>query len=108
VYRLPPALAASATPRVLELLGNGPGRVLELGFGGIHAEPLRLAGFEVVVVEPDPAHRRVATERAGAVLASPPRERFRAVVAPAGADVAEIDAERIVLVARDGSVTLLG
>jgi hypothetical protein len=107
VYRLPPALAASATPRVLELLGNGPGRVLELGFGGIHAEPLRLAGFEVVVVEPDPAHRPAAAERAGPVLAAPPREPFDAVVAPAGADIHGIDAERTVLVARDGSVTLL-
>ena len=48
--RLPPALAASATPRVLELLGEPPARVLELGFAGIHAVPLRLAGFEVVVV----------------------------------------------------------
>ena len=35
--RLPPALAASATPRILELLGQPPGRVLELGFAGIHA-----------------------------------------------------------------------
>ena len=107
MHRLPPALAASATPRVLELLGNGPGRVLELGFGGIHAEPLRLAGFEVVVVEPDPAHRPTATERAGPVLAEPPRGRFDAVVAPAGAHIGAVDAERIVLVARDGSVTLL-
>jgi hypothetical protein len=54
--RLPPALAASSTPRIIELLGPPPGRVLELGFAGIHAEPLRLAGFEVTVVEPDPAH----------------------------------------------------
>ena len=107
MYRLPPALAASATPRVLELLGNGPGRVLELAFGGIHAEPLRLAGFDVVVVEPDPAHRIAAAERAGPVLTAPPRERFDAVVAPVGADVGAVDAERIVLVARDGSVTLL-
>ena len=107
MYRLPPALAASATPRVLELLGNGPGRVLELGFGGIHAEPLRLAGFDVVVVEPEPAHRGAAAERAGAVLAAPPRERFDTVVALAGADLGVVDAERIVLIARDGSVTLL-
>jgi hypothetical protein len=35
--RLPPALAASATPRVLELLGEPAGRVLELGFAGIDA-----------------------------------------------------------------------
>src|SRR5258707_225471 len=41
--RLPPALAATATPRILELLGDGPGRVLELGFAGIHARPLELA-----------------------------------------------------------------
>jgi hypothetical protein len=53
--RLPPALAASATPRILELLGEPPARVLELGFAGIHAMPLRLAGFDVVVVEPDAA-----------------------------------------------------
>lgn len=92
---------------MLELLGHGPGRVLELGFGGIHAEPLRLAGFDVVVVEPDPAHRRAAAERAGAVLAAPPRERFDAVVAPAGVDTDGLDAERILLVARDGSVSLL-
>jgi hypothetical protein len=107
VSRLPPALAASATPRVLELLGSGPGRVLELGFGGIHAVPLRLAGFDVVVVESDPAHRRTAAERAGAVLATPPPERFDAIVAPVGADLGAADAERIVLVARDGSVFLL-
>jgi hypothetical protein len=107
VLRLPPALAASATPRILELLGNAPGRVLELGFGGIHAELLRLAGFDVVVVEPDAAQRRAATERAGTVLAALPQERFDAVVAPAGADLGGVDAERIVLVARDGSVTLL-
>ena len=45
--RLPPALAAAATPRILELLEPPPGRVLELGFAGIHAVPLRLAGFDV-------------------------------------------------------------
>jgi hypothetical protein len=106
--RLPPALAASATPRVLELLGSGPGRVLELAFGGIHAVPLRLAGFDVVVVEPDPAHRAAAAERAGAVLAAPPPEPFDAVVAPAGADLSGIDAATIVLVAHDGSVDVLG
>jgi hypothetical protein len=106
--RLPPALAASVTPRLLELLGSGPGRVLELGFGGIHAEPLRLAGFDVVVVEPDPAQRASAAARAGPVLATPPEERFDAIVAPVGADVGGIAAEKIVLVAGDGSVTLLG
>src|SRR5262249_17650766 len=44
VNRLPPALAASATPQILELLGEPPGRLLELGFAGIHARPLELAG----------------------------------------------------------------
>ena len=52
---MPPALAATATPRIVDLLGEGPGRVLELGFAGIHAAPLGLAGWDVVVVEPDPA-----------------------------------------------------
>ena len=71
------ALAASATPRILELLGEPPARVLELGFAGIHAVPLRLAGFEVVVVEPDPAFRARARERAGEVLASRARRAVR-------------------------------
>ena len=44
--RLPPALAASATPRILELLPEPNARVLELGFVGIHAQPFRLAGYE--------------------------------------------------------------
>ena len=35
MHRLPPALAASVTPRILELLGNGPGRVLEFSFAGM-------------------------------------------------------------------------
>ena len=42
---------------ILDLLGEPPGRVLELGFAGIHAAPLQFAGWEVVVVEPDPAFR---------------------------------------------------
>jgi hypothetical protein len=104
VSRLPPALAASATPRILEELGEPPGRVLELGFAGIHAPLLRLAGFEVVVVEPDPAFRDRARERAGDVLAAPPRETFAALVAPDGADLTGITARRTVLVRRDGSV----
>jgi hypothetical protein len=101
--RLPPALAATATPRVLELLGPPPGRVLELGFAGIHAVPLRLAGFEVVVVEPDPAYLDRARERAGDVLAVPPAQHFDAVVAPADADLAGIDADQVVLVGQDGT-----
>jgi hypothetical protein len=102
--RLPPALAAAATPRLLELLGPPPGRVLELGFAGIHAEPLRLAGFEVVVVEPDPAYAAGARERAGEVLAAPPGGSFDAIVAPAGADLTGIDAAHVLLVQGDGSV----
>ena len=67
---------------ILDLLGEGPGRVLELGFAGIHAAPLELAGWEVVVVEPDPAFRARAEARAGTV-AEKPEGRFDAVVAPA-------------------------
>jgi hypothetical protein len=100
---MPPALAATATHRILELLGEGPGRVLELGFAGIHAAPLELAGWDVVVVEPDPALRARAEARAGTV-ADRPEGRFDAVVAPAGQDLSGIDASRVILVERDGSV----
>ena len=99
--RLPPALAASATPRILELLGDPPARVLELGFAGIHAVPLRLAGFEVVVVEPDPAHRERARQRAGGVLDAVPDEPFDAVVAHEGTAVPE--APTVIRVGQDGS-----
>lgn len=101
--RLPPALAATATPRILELLGDGPGRVLELGFAGIHAQLLELSGWEVVVVEPDPAFRASAEARAGTV-AEGPEGRFDAVVAPAGADLTGVHADRVLRVERDGSV----
>jgi hypothetical protein len=101
--RLPPALAARATPQILELLGEAPGVVLELGFAGIHAVPLRLAGFEVVVVEPDPAHRNRARERAGAVLDTAPAQSFDAVVAPDGADLSGVTARKVILVGHDGS-----
>lgn len=105
--RLPPALAASATPRILELLGPAPLRVLELEFAGIHAEPLRLAGHDVVVLEPDPAHRDRAGERAGTpVLASPPDEVFDAVVAPADSDLRGVRSHRVVLVGADGRVSV--
>jgi hypothetical protein len=104
VDRLPPALAAAATSRLLELLGPPPGRVLELGFAGIHAEPLRVAGFDVVVVERDPAYRAGARERAGDVLDAPPGSSFDAVVAPAGADLTGVEARRALLVQRDGSI----
>ena len=92
--RLPPALAASATPRILEELGQPPARVLELGF----------AGFDVVVVEPDPAYRDRAGERAGEVLVRPPTEPFDAVVAHDGTDVTGITTRKLVLVGQDGSV----
>jgi hypothetical protein len=78
--------------------------VLELGFAGIHAEPLRLAGFDAVVVEPDPAYRERARERAGEVLEAPPDGPFDAVIAPAGTDLTGIDARRVLLVERDGSI----
>lgn len=113
VLRHPPALAASATPSVLELLGEPPaaggGRVLELGFAGIHARPLELAGWKVAVVEPDPARAQRARER-GARVVDTARGRFDAVVVPAGGeDQAERLAPeaRVLVVARDGSVAEL-
>src|SRR5438132_281630 len=101
--RMPPALAASATPRILELLGDGPGRVLELGFAGIHAAVLELAGWDVVVVDTDPRAR----ERSDRVAAEPVG-RFDAVVAPASTDLTGIDAARAIVVEPDGSVVALG
>jgi hypothetical protein len=104
--RLPPALAARATPEILALLGDPPARVLEVGFGGIHAVPLRLAGFEVVVVEPHARHREQARQRAGEALVAPPAGPgpFDAVVAPDGTDLTGIETRRVVLVRQDGSV----
>jgi hypothetical protein len=103
VRRLPPALAARATPQIVELLGEPPGRVLELGFAGIHARPLELAGWEVIVVDSDPRARerfhRVEDE---------PEGRFDAVVAPADADLTGIDAARIVLVDERGVASMSG
>lgn len=103
--RLPPALAASATPRVLELLGDGPGRVLELGFAGIHARPLELAGWEVIVVEPDPAYAEQARQR-GAQPVERPEGRFDALVAPAGIELGGIGAAKIVLVDKHGIASM--
>ena len=100
---MPPALAASATPQILELLGDGPGRVLELGFAGIHAPVLELAGWDVVVISDD----WQARERS-ANVADTPVGRFHAVVAPAETDLRGIDAARVILVERDGSVVALG
>jgi hypothetical protein len=102
VSRIPPALAASATPRILELLPEPPAHVLELGFAGIHAEPLRLAGYDVTVVEPDPAHLERARERAGAALAEVPAVEFAAVVASEA--VAAPQAPVVIVVGQDGSV----
>jgi hypothetical protein len=99
--RLPPALAAKATTEVLALLGNPPGRVLEVGFAGIHATPLRLAGFEVEVLDADPR----AVERAGSVV-DEPRGRYDAVVVPEGEDVAGVDAGRVIVVGRDGAASM--
>ena len=101
--RLPPALATSATPKILELLGEGPGRVLELGFAGIHAPVLELAGWDVVVVSDD----WQARERSESVVAEPVG-RFDAVVAVVGTDLSAVDARRAILVEQDGSVSALG
>ena len=101
--RLPPALAAAATPRILELLGPPPGRVLELGFAGIHAVPLRLAGFDVVVVERDSRYIRAARGRAGDALAEPPAERFDVAIAQEDADLRGIAAGRVIFVRQDGT-----
>ena len=103
--RLPPALAAAATPRILELLGDRPGRALELGFAGIHARPLELAGWEVVVVEPDPARAEQARQR-GARVAERGDGRFDAVIAPNDADLVGVDAVKIVLVDERGIASM--
>jgi hypothetical protein len=105
VPRLPPALAAAATPRILELLGDGPGRVLELGFAGIHAQLLELSGWEVVVVEPNPRQAAHARER-GARVVERAEGRFDAVVAPSGADLTGIDAGKVVLVDERGVASM--
>lgn len=96
--RLPPALAARATTHVLALLGEPPQRVLEVGFAGIHATPLRLAGFEVDVLDDDPR----AVERAGAVVDAPVGS-YDAVVAPAGIDLHGVEARRTILVGPAGA-----
>jgi hypothetical protein len=107
VRRLPPALVASATPQILELLGDPPGRVLEVGFAGIHAQPLELEGWEVVVVERDPAHAERARQRGGHV-AERPEGHFDAVVAPVGANLEGVDAAKIVLVDERGVASMSG
>ncbi|MES1248183.1 MAG: hypothetical protein ABUS54_10975 [Actinomycetota bacterium] len=73
---IPPARAAQLTDHLLAELPAPPARVLEIGFAGIHATPLRLAGYEVDVLDDDPR----ALERAGSVVAAP-QGRYDAVVA---------------------------
>jgi hypothetical protein len=90
--RIPPALAAKLTEEVLERLPPPPARVLEVGFAGIHAVPLRLAGYEVDVLDDDPR----AVERAGSVVAAPDG-RYDADVAPPGADLTAVDAVHVIL-----------
>jgi hypothetical protein len=77
--RLPPAQAAHLTDFVLEHLPPPPARVLEVGFAGIHAVPLRLAGYDVDVLDDDPR----ALERAGTVVDAP-RGSYDAVIAAVG------------------------
>ena len=89
--KIPPALAAKLTETVLELLPPPPARVLEVGFAGIHATPLRLAGYTVEVLDDDPR----AVERAGGVVAVA-TGRYDAVVAPADADLTAVDAEHVI------------
>jgi hypothetical protein len=79
--------------------------VLELGFAGIHARPLELAGWEVVMVEPDPFRAEQARQR-GAQTAERPEGRFDAVVAPSGADLAGVDAAKIVLLDERGRASM--
>jgi hypothetical protein len=90
--RIPPARAAQLTEQVLDSLPPPPARVLEVGFAGIHATPLRLAGYAVEVLDDDPRAR----ERAGAVVEAP-TGRYDAVVAPAGADLAGVDAALVIV-----------
>jgi hypothetical protein len=89
--RIPPARAAQLTEDVLERLPPPPARVLEVGFAGIHAEPLRLAGYTVEVLDDDPR----ALQRAGSVVTAP-TGRYDAVVAPQEADLTGVDAAHVI------------
>jgi S-adenosylhomocysteine hydrolase len=79
--------------------------VLELGFAGIHARPLELAGWEVVVVEADPSRAEQARQR-GARVVEHAAGRFDAVVAPSGGDLAGIDAAKVILVDEQGRASM--
>ena len=59
-----PALSAVATERLVEEVGAGPGRLLELGSAGIHAAAFALAGWTVVVAESSRRGLARARERA--------------------------------------------
>ena len=69
-----PALSALATDRIAAEAGAGPGRLLELGSGGIHAPVLVLLGWTVTVAEASPAALALARERAAGVAAVVPLE----------------------------------
>jgi Trk K+ transport system NAD-binding subunit len=79
--------------------------VLELGFAGIHAHPLELAGWDVVVVEADPARAEQARQREALVVGRA-IGHFDAVVAPSGADLTDIGAAKVVLVDEHGRASM--
>ena len=81
--------------------------MLELGFAGIQAVPLRIAGFEVTVVEPDPKARDRAQARAGdPVYSEIPRRLYQAVIAPEGTNLADVQAERRLTLKADGTIVV--
>ena len=79
--------------------------MLELGFAGIHAHPLELAGWDVVVVEADPARAEQARQRE-ALVVDRAIGHFDAVVAPSDADLTGIDAAKVVLVDEHGQASM--
>jgi hypothetical protein len=79
--------------------------VLELGFAGIHAHPLELAGWDVVVVETDPARAEQARQRE-ALVVDRAIGLFDAVVAPSRADLTDIGAAKVVLVDEHGHASM--
>jgi hypothetical protein len=79
--------------------------VLELGFAGIHAHPLELAGWDVVVVEADPARAEQARQRE-ALVVDRAIGHFDAVVAQSGADLTGIGAAKVVLVDEHGRASM--